>query len=533
MLRFLKYLFAALTVTMAVTGCIKNDVPYPIVKLDILAFEAEGLASPAVIDAAAHNVEVELAETTDIRKLNVTRVDISEGATSSVVFPGVFDMRKPLYVTLSMYQDYEWSIIAKQSIEYGFSVEGQIGESEIDAINHIVTAYVPMDADLENVVITAAKFGPSDITSYSPDPLSLTDFYDTVRHVEVRYHGDIVEDWTIRIVPKDLEIELTQVDAWAKRIWVYAMGRSGSDMGFKYRAAGSEEWLVAEDVVINGGNVSGCIDGLEPLSTYEIIAFSGENTTEVVTATTEDVTTLINGGLEDWLFTDGTYYPYAEGASPYWATGNDGAKIASTILTEPTSDVRPGSSGQYAASLQSKKASVMGVGKFAAGNIFLGRFGGLQGVNGLVFFGRPSTVRPVALHGWVKYEQGIIDELGKVPASRPDIKVGDPDEGQIYIAVGDWTAEEYGGDADSPVCIDTSNESSFFNIKGKNVIGVGELILDKSTDGWVEFTIPMEYVSTSRIPTHVIIVCTGSRFGDYFTGSTSSHMVVDDLSFVF
>jgi hypothetical protein len=287
-----------------------------------------------------------LAETTDIRKLNVTRVDISEGATSSVVFPGVFDMRKPLYVTLSMYQDYEWSIIAKQSIEYGFSVEGQIGESEIDAINHIVTAYVPMDADLENVVITAAKFGPSDITSYSPDPLSLTDFYDTVRHVEVRYHGDIVEDWTIRIVPKDLEIELTQVDAWAKRIWVYAMGRSGSDMGFKYRAAGSEEWIVAEDVVINGGNVSGCIDGLEPLSTYEIIAFSGENTTEVVTATTEDVTTLINGGMEDWLFTDGTYYPYAEGASPYWATGNDGAKIASTILTEPTSDVRPGSSGQ-------------------------------------------------------------------------------------------------------------------------------------------------------------------------------------------
>ena len=157
MLRILKYLFAALVAAMAVTGCIKNDVPYPVVKLDILAFEADGLSSPAVIDAAAHTVEVELAETTDIRKLNVTRVDISEGATSSVAFPGVFDMRKPLYVTLSMYQDYEWVVTAQQSIEYSFSVEGQIGESEIDTINHIVTAYVPMDADLENVVITAAK----------------------------------------------------------------------------------------------------------------------------------------------------------------------------------------------------------------------------------------------------------------------------------------------------------------------------------------------------------------------------------------
>lgn len=533
MLRVIRCLLTMLVATTVVTSCIENNVPYPIVKLDILSFEADGLASPATIDAAAHSVELQLLETTDIRKLNVTSVEFTEGAISSVEFPGVFDMRKPLYVTLSQYQDYEWMIVAEQNIDYYFTVEGQIGESEIDAINHIVTAYVPMDADLKNIKITSAKFGPKDITSYSPDPLSLTDFYDTVRHVDVRYHDDISQDWTICIVPKDLEIEMTQVDAWAKRIWVYALGRSGSDMGFKYRVAGSEEWIDVDDVTVNGGNISGCIKDLEPLTTYEIIAFSGENTTEPVSATTEDVAVLINGGLEDWLFMDGTYYPYAEGASPYWATGNDGSKIANTILTEPTSDIRPGSSGLYAASLQSKRASVMGIGKFAAGNIFLGRFGGLKGVNGLVFFGRPSTARPVALHGWVKYEQGMIDELGTVPTARPDMKKGDPDEGQIFIAVGDWTAEEYGGDADSPVSIDTSDESTFFNIKGKNVIGAGELILDKSTDGWVEFTIPMEYVSTSRIPTHIIIVCTGSRFGDYFTGSTASLMLVDDLSFVF
>lgn len=533
MRRVLRYLFAAVVAVIAAVGCIKNDIPYPIIQLDILALEADGLASQPAIDASKRTVELELLETTDIRKLNVTNVEFTEGAKSDVVFPAVFDMRQPLYVTLSLYQDYEWKISAKQDITYSFAVEGQIGESEIDVNNHIVTAYVPMDADLHNVKISSAKFGPKDITSYSPDPLSLTDFFETVRHVEVRYHENIVQDWTIRIVPKDLEIEFTQIDAWAKRVWVYATGRSGSDMGFKYRAAGSEEWITLDDVKIEGGNVSGCISGLEPLTTYEIMAYSGENTTEVATVTTEDVAVLINGGLEDWLFTGGTYYPYAEGAAPYWATGNDGAKIANAILTEPTSDIRPGSSGLYAASLQSKRASVMGIGKFAAGNIFLGRFGGLKGVNGLVFFGRPSAARPVALHGWVKYEQGMIDELGTVPASRPNMKMGDPDEGQIFIAVGDWTAEEYGGDADSPVSVDTSDESTFFNLKGKNVIGAGELILDKSTDGWMEFTIPMEYVSTSRIPTHLIIVCTGSRFGDYFTGSTASHMVVDDLSFVF
>ena len=530
---FLKYIVVAVVAMAVVAGCVHNDIPYPLKKLDILVFEADGLAQPATINANNYTVSLSLLETTDVRKLNVTRVEMTEGATSNVTFPGVFDLRTPIYVTLSQYQDYEWTISAEQNIEYYFEVEGQTGESEIDVTNHIVTAYVPTDADFKNINITAAKLGPKDITSYSPDPLSLKDFDNTVRHVDVRYHDDIVEDWTICIVPKDLEIEMTQVDAWAKRIWLKAIGRSGSDMGFRYRVAGSEEWMTATNVTVSGGNVSGYVDNLEPLTTYEVIAYSGEHITDVVTVTTEDVSVLINGGMEDWLFKDGTYYPYADGAAPFWATGNDGAKIASTILTEPTTETRPGTSGVYAASLQSKKASVMGIGKFAAGNIFLGRFGGLKGVNGLVFFGRPSTARPVALHGWVKYDQGMIDEFGGAPASRPDLKVGDPDEGQIFIAVGNWTAEEYGGDADSPVSVDTSDTSTFFDIKGKNVIGAGELVFTEGTDGWMEFTIPLDYVSTSEVPTHMIIVCTGSRFGDYFTGSTGSRMLVDDLSLIY
>lgn len=515
-------------------GCVRNDVPYPVVKIDIVSLEVEGLLSEPVIDSEAHTVALELDEVTDIRKVNISNVVLTEGATSDVSFPGVFDMRYPIYANLTKYETTaEWVISATQQIERHFSVEGQMGEAEIDPIGCVVTLYVPIDYDLNNVVVLDAKLGPRDITTYSPDPMSLTSFHDTVRHIEVRYHDDIVEDWTVRVVPKDIEIELLQVDAWAKRIWLQGMGRAESDLGFRYRVAGSETWLSVADVTNDGGSISACIEGLEPLTTYEVVAFSGENESEVVTVTTEDVMELINGGFEEWSFTDGTYYPYLEGGTPFWATGNDGAKVASTILTEPTSDVRPGTTGKQAAALQSKKAALMGIGKFAAGNIFLGRFGGLQGVNGLVFFGRPSTARPVALRGWVKYNQGVIDELGAVPTSCPDLKKGDPDEGQIFIAVGDWTAEEYGGDADSPVSIDTSKESTFFNIKGKNVIGAGELILTESTDGWVEFTIPMDYTSTSSVPTHIIIVCTGSRFGDYFTGSTQSLMLVDDLELVY
>jgi hypothetical protein len=45
--------------------------------------------------------------------------------------------------------------------------------------------------------------------------------------------------------------------------------------------------------------------------------------------------------------------------------------------------------------------------------------------------------------------------------------------------------------------------------------------------------VPLEYRSTSEIPTHIIIVFTGSHFGDYFTGSTQSLMLVDDVELVY
>jgi hypothetical protein len=432
-----------------------------------------------------------------------------------------------------MYQEWEWTLTASQSIERYLRVDGQIGESVIDAEHHIATAYVPMDSDMTAITITDIKLGPKDITTYSVDPLTLTDFAESMRQVEVSYHGDIVEVWTLQVVPTDVEVEFTAVDAWAKRIWLYAEGRSDATLGFNYRKVGDEEWIAVEDITVNGGSFSACIADLDTLTSYEVVAYSNDSFTDVVTVTTEDVYLLPNAGFEEWSTNDGIVYPYLAGAVPYWNTGNDGAAIAGTTLTEPTTDVRPGSAGQHAASLQSKKASLMGIGKFAAGNIFVGEFGGLQGTNGLVNFGRPSTARPVALRGWVKYNCGTIDEVGKIPSLRPNLQKGDSDEGQIVIAVGNWTAAEYGGSPDCPVVVNTQDETTFFNPRGKDVIGSGELILTESTDGWVEFTLPLDYRSTDEIPTHIIVICTGSRFGDYFTGSTHSLMLVDDFELIY
>ncbi len=533
MIKYFRYLALCL-LSIATFSCIENDVPYPIVKLDILAVDVEGALSEPIVDVANKSVLIELEETTDIRNVKINSLTMTEGASSSVEFPATFDLRNPLYVTLSLYQSWEWTISANQHIERYFSVDGQIGESEIDAEHHIATALVPMDYDLKNVRITAAKFGPKDITTYSVDPLTLTDFDDTARNIVVTYHGDIEEMWTLRVIPTDVEVEFKSVDGWAKRIWLSAEGRSGATLGFKYRKAGDETWIDVDDVKVNGGSFSASIANLETYTEYEVVAFSGESFTDVVKVSTSgDIFELPNAGLEEWSTIGGIVCPYLPDSAPFWGTGNDGAAMASTTLTEPTEDIRPGSEGKYAASLQSKKAALMGIGKFAAGNLFLGEFGGLVGLDGLVNFGRPSTARPVALRGWVKYNCGVIDELGRVPSSRPNLKKGDMDEGQIMIAVGDWTAEEYGGSADCPVVVNTKDESTYFDKNGKNVIGVGEIVLTESTDGWIEFELPLEYKSTSLVPTHIIIVFTGSRFGDYFTGSTQSLMLVDDLELVY
>ena len=530
-----RYLVCGIMAIVAV-GCIDNDVPYPIVKLEILNIEVDGLASQPQIDATNKRVELTLEETTDIRNVEILSMTTTEGATSSIVVPSKHDIRHPLYVTLSMYQSYEWTISATQHIERYFRVEGQIGESDIDAEHHIATAYVPIDHDMENINITAMKLGPRDITTYSLTPEELTNFDASVRNLSIVYHNDIEEIWTLQVIPTDVEVEFTSVDAWAKRIWLYANGRSDTDLGFRYRKAGDVEWMQVDDITVNGGSFTACIEGLETKTEYEVVAYSNENQTEVVKVTTEDIFLLPNAGFEEWSFANKCYFPYADGGEPFWGTGNPGATTLGDAfnLTMPCSeDIRPGSNGTTSAKLQSMYPNMAGIGKFAAGNMFMGRFAGTIGTNGIVHFGRPCAARPVALRGWYKYTCGTIDKVGKLPSNRPDVAMGGPDEGQILIAVGNWSAEKYGGDTNSPVAIDTRNEATFFNKDGENVIGVGEIVLKESSDGWVEFTLPLEYKTTSVTPTHLVVVFTGSRFGDYFTGSTASCLLVDDIELIY
>ncbi len=529
-----------------VAGCIKNDIPYPLVELEIVALEGEGFTVGANdIDRANRSITLQMEETTDLRKVKINSVTFNNPETKSDIdLIGTFDLRAPLFVNLTLYQSYEWKLQSHQEISRSFTVEGQIGATEWDLKNHIARVYVPnRNFDLTHVKITSLKLGPEGITTMSIQPEQLTQF-ESVRFVDICYHGDIEERWYLYVEPTDVTVELLAADAWSRVIWLKGQGQSGEKMGFRYRPAGEEEWLEVDDVEVEGGIFRARLQAVEE-STYEVKAYCGEDETAPRTITTESIAQIPNAGLEEWCTLNGIVYPYWEEDqdNPFWGTGNVGAAVVGATLTDKVADPRPGSEGSYAARLASQFANMAGIGKFAAGNLYTGAYVKNVGTNGIVTFGRPFTLRPTALRLWLKYTCGEVDRIQKLPAGET-LQMGDPDIGAIYIALGTWTKEEYGytqekdgprlyGDDISPVCIDTRDESSFFDPNGKDVVGYGELMLRESIGEWTQVTIPINYVDTGIPPTHIVITCSASRYGDYFSGSTQSVMYLDDVELLY
>ena len=120
------------------TSCIKNDIPLPVIVPKVTSLEVDG-ASSVVINSDKRTINITLEEQTDIKRTNIRSISFDNELTEmSWDITGEHDLSKPLAVTLSIYQDYEWIITAEQPIERYFTVEGQVGASEIDAVNRRV-----------------------------------------------------------------------------------------------------------------------------------------------------------------------------------------------------------------------------------------------------------------------------------------------------------------------------------------------------------------------------------------------------------
>ncbi len=537
-----RYIFAVIVTLVALfQSCITNDVPYPEVDLYITSVKGEGFTLGS-IDNATKRVTIILDETTDITKVTIDEVEITPGAELLTnVVGGRFDMRLPLSVVLSLYDECEWRIVAEQSIERRFKVEGQIGEEVIDPEKFTARVYVSEDTDLTNIKVTDLKLGPHAITQMTPSISELTNF-ETVRHVYISYH-DREERWKLYVEPTEVKVMLSQCDVWAKRAYLTAQGDTSLECGFSYREQGATDWIDVnkEDVIISSGQFTTTLNGLTPDTNYEFRASVGDNISAVISKQSESVMPLVNGGFEEWNKDSKVWYPFLDEVSRYWDTGNKGATTLGedyNLTTPLQEDIRPGSKGAYSAKLQSRNVLV----KFAAGNLFVGRYVKTAVTNGIVGFGQPFTSRPTALRGWVKYNCGTIDIIGETPPGVEIVKNETKDSGSIFIALGTWTPEEYGvssretemlGTEQTPIIVDTRDKNTFFNPKAKAVTAYGEMIFTESVGEWTEFTIPLSYNSMSEIPSTIVLVCSASRYGDYFTGSTQSMMLLDDFELIY
>lgn len=225
---------------------------------------------------------------------------------------------------------------------------------------------------------------------------------------------------------------------------------------------------------------------------------------------------LPNGDMERW--SKPTWWlPYGDGDAPFWLTGNEGGNMAGATLTQPSTDVRPGSTGTQSAYLKSQKASVMGIGKFAAGNLFTGTFA-MSGLDGIVTFGRDFQFagKPKSLTFWMKNNEGTIDEGSQ--ASGTDMYT-------IMVLITDGTT----------YAVNTKDTSTFLTMDSlatrEGIIAYGYLQGTDSRAEWTEETINITYREDMKsvTPKKIVVSFTPSGYGDYFCGSTSSWMYVDDI----
>lgn len=518
-MKSLRYILAPVVAVMlmSLAGCLKNDIPYPKIEAKFLSMAAEGEVSGAVIDDENNSVTLNLGETVDMTKVQILTYTVTEGAELSADISNGVDLTAPLNLTLSLYQDYEWTILGRQVIERYFTVEGQVGEGIVDVPGKRAIVYVSKDMPLTDIRVTALKLGPVEITTMTPDYAGQTvDFSKGPVKLDVSYHN-IVETWTLYVQTTDVAVDITAVDAWTNVIWAYGSAEAGKDNGFEYRKSGVEEWtkVPAEWITENGGMFTACIRHLDAKTEYEVRAYSNDAVCAPQSVTTGGYYEIPNASFDEWWKDGKVWCPWAEGGTPFWGTGNKGATTLGDSNTFPSSETWNGETG-FSAQLDTKFIGIGAVGKLAAGNMFSGDYVKTDGTNGILDFGRVCNERPTRMKGYWKYKSAPISHTS---AEFVHLK-GEPDTANVYIALTDWTA---------PFQIRTNPKNrNIFDKNADYVIAYGAIESGANIDNWTEFTIELEYRDTHRVPSYILIVSSASKLGDYFTGGSGSTLMIDN-----
>lgn len=473
------------------------------------------------------------------------------------------------------------------------AVDDNANNAGIDPLNFIMgtttqSGYFPV-TDLKATVSATNKNGVTNTRDNEITDVKARDHYILNYKVGTTTGGNVTievdpatKTYTFNIefplvLPDQPTLAVSSANAWAK--FAYLEGTMNGNnvvevdptkVAFEYREkkaeATDEDW---ERIAATNeeSTYKAKITGLTPATTYESRLVYGEENTfisDVKEFTTETMVALYNGNFDSWSYGTGDYSQtwFAEEASKaglgtsFWDSGNIGTSTYMTAFVgvhNPTSPVKGNeahSTDGQAAKLASQFVGFMGAGKFAAGNIYTGNycetFADPMGAR--IRFGKPFASRPIKLKGWFKYNRGeTVDYPKEDDARKSELQVTGGDLCSIYIALADnngLAADDIAPAAafeinnklsgDEPENFKYQNAIDF-SVNNPNIVAYG-CITDaeaKGTGNWQEFTIDLKYRDLTRKPKYIIIVASASKYGDYFTGSTSSVMYIDDFELVY
>lgn len=527
---------------------IENDIPYPIVEANIESMTVEGQrgadqnsSTDAIINKTSRTVTLYVNDGVDLSNLKITSLKITSGAellADSAAcknydkFPTTgfasldsiplssdtrMDFTNPVTFTLRTYQDYVWRVTVNQIIQRDIDVDGMT-DYVIDSDTRTVIIYVDPEVDRTNLNVKKMNLG-GEYGRVSPDPTLQKDYSRPSNFNVSCSWQEYSYPWTVYVYPDNGETNSGSTDAFAMttRATVNGKVQSGKTPVVEYCKQDETSWntVPAANVSVSGNTFTATLTGLSASTAYKYrVSVDGTAGSEQ-TFTTAAATPLKNGSMEDWSQDGKQWNPWAASNDPFWGTGNPGAAAFIGNLTTPTDESVKGK----AALLETKNAII----KLGAGNIFTGDFA-LDGLNGLLHFGRSFTSFPTALRLYYKYTPATIDMIGDNVGDLASLK-GQTDMFQIYIALSD-KSEPY-------EIRNNPDNRQLFDPNDANIIAYGEYTSSESVTSYKELEIPLEYRATNRTPKYIIIVASSSKYGDYYIGGVGSKLWLDEMELVY
>ena len=539
----------ALTTGILTSCAIENDIPYPIIEASIESMTVEGQRgadqntfTAATINKSARTVTLYVNDGVDLSRLQILSLKTTTGAELVVDDPNVCEdyskfptsgfasldsiplssntrvnFSQPVTFTLRTYQDYQWKVTVNQIIQRDIDVEN-MRSYVIDADTRTVIIYVDPTTDLTNLTVKKLNLG-GEYGRVTPDPTLQKDYSKPSTFNVSCSWEEYSYEWTVYVYPDSNESGSGSAEAFAMttRATVTGNVQSGKTPTVEYRKESETSWSTVPpaNVSTSGNTFSATLTGLSASTTYKYrISVDGSAGSEQ-TFTTAAATPLENGAMEEWSQDGKQWNPWAAGNDAFWGTGNPGAAAFIGNLTTPTDESVKG----QAALLETKNAII----KLGAGNIFTGDFA-LDGLNGLLHFGRPFSAFPTSLRLNYKYTSATIDMIGDNVGDLASLK-GQPDMFQVYIALSD-KSEPY------EIRNDPINRQ-LFDPEDDGIIAYGEYTSSETVSTYKQLEIPLEYRATNRTPKYIIVVASSSKYGDYYIGGVGSKLWLDEMELVY